>query len=76
MNFNKKMVFSTNIKSSWQYSTLEKIDFDATWERVKELILENFAGNVIDGVQSPSVQNTIYLAQRDVLRNIKEVLFL
>lgn len=64
---------STSIKSSWQYSTLTNVDYDATWERVKELILENFAGCVIDGVQSPSVQHTIYLAQSDVLRNIKEV---
>lgn len=67
-------ISSTNIKSSWQYSTLTGIDFDATWVRVKEIILENFAGDVIDGVKSPSVQHTIYLAQRDVLRNIKDVI--
>lgn len=43
------------------------------WHSVKEIILQNFAGDVHVGIPSPSVQNTIYLAQRDVLKTIKEV---
>lgn len=64
---------STNITSSWQYTGHKGIDFDGTWNSVKEIILENFGGDLIDGVPSPSVQNTIYLAQRHVLRTIPEV---
>lgn len=57
------------MSASWQYARHTGIDFDATWSAVKEIILENFAGDLIDGVPSPSVQNTIYLAQRNVLRS-------
>lgn len=43
------------------------------WHNVKEIILQNFAGDLHHGIPSPSVQNTIYLTQRDVLKTIKEV---
>lgn len=66
-------VFSTIISASWQYSVFEKINFDFLWHQVKEIILQNFAGDVHVGIPSPSVQNTIYLAQRDVLKTIKEI---
>lgn len=64
---------STIISASWQYSVIEKVNFDFLWHHVKEIILQNFAGDVDVGIPSPSVQNTIYLAQRDVLKSIKEV---
>lgn len=35
--------------------------------------MENFAGCVVAGVPSPSVQNTIYLAQKNVLHSIREI---
>jgi urate oxidase len=66
-------VFSTIITASWQYSDINKINFDSLWHHVKEIILQNFAGDYHVGIPSPSVQNTIYLAQRDVLKTIKEI---
>lgn len=68
-----KLCSSTIISASWQYSVFDKINFDFLWHHVKEIILQNFAGDVHVGVASPSVQNTIYLAQRDILKAIKEV---
>lgn len=49
------------------------MDFDQTWTTIKEIILKNFAGDPVEGVPSPSVQNTIYLSQKDILAAIKEV---
>lgn len=49
------------------------MDFDQTWTTIKEIILKNFAGDPVEGVPSPSVQNTIYLSQKDILAAVKEV---
>lgn len=58
---------------AWEYLSIENVDFDQTWDTVKEIILKNFAGDPVEGVPSPSVQNTIYLSQKDILAAIKEV---
>lgn len=58
---------------AWEYLSIENVDFDKTWTTVMEIILKNFAGDPVDGVPSPSVQNTIYLSQKDILAAIKEV---
>lgn len=41
---------------------------------MQQIILQNFAGDPVDGVPSPSVQNTIYLAQKDIMAAIKQVI--
>lgn len=58
---------------AWEYLTIDNVNFDDTWNTVEEIILKNFAGDPVEGVPSPSVQNTIYLSQRDILAAIKEV---
>lgn len=37
------------------------------------MILKNFAGHPIEGVPSPSVQNTIYLSQTDILKEVPQI---
>lgn len=68
-------LFSTNVSCAWEYSIITDIDFDHVWNTVKEIILKNFAGDPVEGVSSPSVQNTIFLTQRDILEAIKQVKF-
>lgn len=58
---------------AWEYLDIKGLDFDKTWNIVKEIILKNFAGDPVDGIPSPSVQNTIYLSQRDILAAIQQV---
>lgn len=58
---------------AWEYIDIKGLDFDKTWNIVKEIILKNFAGDPVDGIPSPSVQNTIYLSQRDILAAIQQV---
>lgn len=67
------LIYSTNVSSCWEYSTTEGLDFDKTWHTVKEIILRNFAGDLVEGVPSPSVQNTIYLSQQDILREVEQI---
>lgn len=57
---------------AWEYISIG-VDFDQVWNTVREIILRNFAGDPVEGVPSPSVQNTIYLSQKDILAAIKEV---
>lgn len=64
---------STNVSCAWEYLNTDNIDFDVTWGVVKEIILKNFAGDPVDGVPSPSVQNTIYLSQKDILAAVPQV---
>jgi urate oxidase len=50
-----------------------EIDYDKTWELVKNCILRNFAGDLDQGVSSPSVQNTLYVTEKDILEKIREI---
>lgn len=65
--------FSTSVSCAWEYSNANNIDYDTAWKTVMDIILKNFAGDPIEGVPSPSVQNTIYITQRDILEHLKEV---
>jgi urate oxidase len=40
---------------------------------VKICILRNFAGDLDEGIPSPSVQHTLYLAEKDALQQINEI---
>lgn len=66
-------VFSTKVKASWTYMT-KNADFDKCWDRIKDIIMENFAGDPRVGIHSPSVQNTLYKAAQQVLDTIPEVI--
>ncbi|XP_055595864.1 uricase [Uranotaenia lowii] len=66
-------IFSTIVQSSWQYSTVNNVDFDFAWNKVKQSILNTFAGDPEKGIFSPSVQNTLYLAEQLVLDSIPEI---
>ncbi|KAK7873628.1 hypothetical protein R5R35_009316 [Gryllus longicercus] len=66
-------IFSTIVTATWQYSTVNNVDFDGVWDAVKECILENFAGPPDVGVPSKSVQHTLYLTEKMVLDKVKEL---
>ncbi|XP_055639743.1 uricase [Toxorhynchites rutilus septentrionalis] len=66
-------LFSTVIRSTWQYSTVDGVDFDYCWNKVKHCILNTFAGETEKGIFSPSVQNTLYLAEKLALESIPEI---
>lgn len=66
-------VFSTNARSSWQYTNIDGINFNDIWHKVINIILKTFAGNYVSGKSSPSVQHTIFLAEHEILKVIKEV---
>lgn len=64
---------STSVSCAWEYSSADGVDYDNNWTTVKDTILKNFAGDPVEGVPSPSVQNTIYLTQKDILEHLKDV---
>jgi len=66
-------IFSTVVDSSWTYSKNPRIDYDKAWELVKYIILQNFAGDLDRGIASPSVQNTLYLAEKQALQDVAEI---
>jgi len=69
-------VFSTVVFAKWEYFTSKNLDFDVAWEIVRDAILGNFAGPPETGVYSPSVQNTLFITQKEVLEKIPQVSFI
>jgi urate oxidase len=68
-------VFSTVVFSQWIYST-PNLNYCATWNKVKNAILKVFAGPADKGIYSPSVQNTLHLAEKLVLDTIPEIRYI
>lgn len=66
-------IFSTVVTAEWEFSTANGVDFDSVWEAIKECILDKFAGPPDTGAFSPSVQNTLYLAEKMALDKIPQV---
>jgi len=66
-------IFSTVVTASWEYSTAIDVNFDSVWQIVKDCILDKFAGPPDSGLFSPSVQNTLYLAEKQILEKVKQV---
>jgi len=69
-------IFSTVVFAKWEYFTSKNLDFDVAWEIVRDAILSNFAGPPETGVYSPSVQNTLFITQKEVLQKIPQVSFI
>lgn len=68
----KDRCFCTSVYARWLYNT-QHVDFDAAWKRVKDTIIEKFAGPYDHGEFSPSVQKTLYETQVLVLDRISQV---
>ncbi|XP_015115625.1 uricase [Diachasma alloeum] len=66
-------IFSTVVTASWDFSTATGVNFDKVWETVRACILQNFAGPASTGIYSPSVQNTLYLAEKCVLDKVNQI---
>lgn len=68
------MLFSSTIvEAEWTYDSMKSADFDNAWLTVKDAIIEKFAGPPDTGVYSPSVQHTLYQAEKTVLEKVAEV---
>eukprot|EP00094_Tigriopus_californicus_P003317 TCALIF_03190-PA protein Name:"Similar to Uro Uricase (Drosophila pseudoobscura pseudoobscura)" AED:0.13 eAED:0.13 QI:0/0.5/0.4/1/0.75/0.8/5/106/291 len=66
-------IFSTVVKANWTYDTIANVNFDQAFEKVKLAILRGFAGCPDRGVYSPSVQQSMYLIQKDILDQIRQL---
>ncbi|XP_068176554.1 uricase [Antennarius striatus] len=65
--------FCTSVYAKWRYNKIRDVDFDAAWNRVKDMIIGKFAGPYDFGEYSPSVQKTLYETQVLVLEKLPEV---
>lgn len=61
------------MEAEWTYDSMRTANFDNAWLTVKDAILDKFAGPPDTGVYSPSVQHTLYQAQKVVLEKVSEV---
>ncbi|XP_017487475.1 PREDICTED: uricase-like, partial [Rhagoletis zephyria] len=66
-------LFSTVVDCSWEYSDIKDVKFCQTWNCVKNIIIRNFAGDPNVGISSVSVQNTLYLSEKEVLDVIPQI---
>lgn len=66
-------IFSTVVTATWEFSTANGVDFDSAWNAVKDSVIDCFAGPPDTGIFSPSVQNTLYLAEKMALDKVPQV---
>lgn len=66
-------IFSTVVTATWEFSTANGVDFDAAWNAVRDSVIDCFAGPPDEGIFSPSVQNTLYLAEKMALDKVPQV---
>jgi urate oxidase len=63
----KDRIFSTEVDCHWEYRKIPDINYDKVFEGVRLCILRNFAGDLDRGIPSPSVQHTLYNAQKEAM---------
>jgi urate oxidase len=63
----------TNITARWKYSREPLKGYAETYEAIKQLLIDVFAGPAKGGVYSPSVQYTQYQMATAVLKSFPEV---
>ncbi|XP_013384613.1 uricase-like [Lingula anatina] len=66
-------IFCTVVQAKWDYSTTEGLAYCNSWSAVKSAILDKFAGPPDQGLFSPSVQHTLYLAQKQALSKVPQI---
>ena len=60
-------ILATSLTATWRYRTTE-LEFGLAWERVRQTLLESFAGH-----DSASVQHTMYAMGEAVLERVADV---
>lgn len=66
-------IFSTVVESNWEYTSTDNLKFCQVFDIIKDTIIRNFAGDPKSGTPSPSVQNTLYLTEKEVLEKIPQI---
>lgn len=66
-------IFSTVVDCQWEYRRVPDINYDKSFETIKQCILHNFAGDLDKGIPSPSVQHTLYEAEKEALESIPSI---
>ncbi|XP_019269522.1 uricase isoform X2 [Panthera pardus] len=69
----KDRCFATQVYCKWRYHQCRDVDFDTTWDTVRDIVLEKFAGPYDKGEYSPSVQKTLYDIQVHSLSRVPEI---
>lgn len=69
----KDRCFATEVYCKWRYHQGRDVDFELTWDTVRDTVLEKLAGPYDKGEYSPSVQKTLYDIQVLALSRIPEI---
>uniref|UniRef100_A0A2K5D459 Uricase n=1 Tax=Aotus nancymaae TaxID=37293 RepID=A0A2K5D459_AOTNA len=69
----KDRCFATQVYCKWRYHQCRDVDFEATWDTIRDVVLEKFAGPYDKGEYSPSVQKTLYDIQVVSLSRVPEI---
>uniref|UniRef100_A0A5F9C8S0 Uricase n=1 Tax=Oryctolagus cuniculus TaxID=9986 RepID=A0A5F9C8S0_RABIT len=69
----KDRCFATQVYCKWRYQHNQDVDFEATWDIVRDTVLEKFAGPYDKGEYSPSVQKTLYDIQVLTLSRVPQI---
>lgn len=69
-------VLCSFIDATWEYepsTSTDDIDYENTWQIVKNLIIYGFVGNPLNGSYSTSVQDTLYVIGKLVISTVPHI---
>ena len=69
----KDRIFATSALLSYEFISVDSVDFNSVWEQVVTAVVETFAGPPDTGVYSSSVQHTMYLTEKRILEEQKQL---
>ena len=69
----KDRILATSATLKYEFNSIDSVDFNALWEQAYIAVLETFSGPPDTGVYSSSVQHTMYLADKRILEEVKEI---
>jgi len=69
----KDRVFATKMKCEYTFNRFNKTSFTQIHNKIREIALATFAGDIEKGTYSPSVQQTLYQTAEKILGQIPEV---
>ncbi|XP_059771428.1 uricase [Balaenoptera ricei] len=69
----KDRCFATQVYCKWRYHQGRDVDFEATWDTIRDVVLKKFVGPYDKGEYSPSIQKTLYDIQMLSLSQVPEI---
>jgi len=70
---NPDRILCVELNAKWQYTSVQNIDFAKHWYQIRDIIIQSFAGDIVKGITTTSVQYVAYQSANAVLSRVPEI---